>query len=88
MQAIARFTIIALAGAILACCAGHPTPLDHRHALSEMADKEAKDSARCQASGAALGSLAYKRCQALLEDKMSIVDVPLDRSYARAGGRN
>jgi hypothetical protein len=38
--------------------------------------------ARCQSSGAALGSQAYKECRALLESKMSIEkDVPPDRGY-------
>ncbi len=47
----------------------------------------ARDSARCQSSGAALGSQAYKRCRSLLGDKMSIEnDLPPDRGYAR--GRN
>jgi len=44
----------------------------HARALSEMTDKAARDSAKCQSSGAALGSQAYKKCRALLEDKMSI----------------
>jgi hypothetical protein len=60
-----------------------PSQADHVRALSEMADTAARDSAKCQSSGAALGSQAYKECRALLEDKMS---VPPDRSYAR--GRN
>jgi hypothetical protein len=65
------------------------TARDHARALSEMADIAARDSARCQSSGAALGSQAYKECRALLEDKMSIEnDVPPDRSYARTRGRN
>ena len=60
---------------------------DHARALSEMSDTAARDSARCQSSGAAPGSQAYKECRALLENKMSIEnDVPPDRSYAR--GRN
>jgi hypothetical protein len=47
-----------------------------------MADTAARDSARCQSSGAALGSQAYKECRALLESKMSIEkDVPPDRGY-------
>ena len=58
-------------------------------ALSEMADRAANDSARCQSSGAKLGSQAYKQCRALLEDKMSVEnDVPHDRSYARIRGGN
>jgi hypothetical protein len=65
------------------------TAPDRARALSEMADTAAHDSAKCQSSGAALGSQAYKQCRALLEDKMSIEnDVPPDRSYARTRGRN
>ena len=64
------------------------TARDHARALSEMADTAARDSAKCQSSGAALGSQAYKECRALLEDKMSIEnDVPPDRSYASNRGR-
>jgi hypothetical protein len=83
MQATPRCTIVALLAVMLASCAWQPT-LDHAHALSEMADKSADDSAKCQSSGAALGSQAYKQCRALLEDKMSIEnDVPRDRGYTR-----
>jgi hypothetical protein len=58
------------------------TARDHARALSEMADTAARDNARCQSSGAALGSQAYKECRALLESKMSIEnDVPPDRGY-------
>jgi hypothetical protein len=61
---------------------GQETARDHARALSEMADTTARDSARCQSSGATLGSQAYKRCRALLEDKMSIEkDGPTDRGY-------
>ena len=64
------------------------TERDHARALSEMADRAANVSARCQSSGAELGSRAYKQCRALLEDKMNIEnDVPPDRSYARTRGR-
>jgi hypothetical protein len=63
---------------------GQAMARDHARALSEMADTAARDSARCQSSGVALGSQAYKRCRALLENKMSIEkDVPPDRSHAR-----
>jgi hypothetical protein len=56
--------------------------------LSEMAEIAARNSAKCQSSGAALGSQAYKKCRALLEDKMSVEnDVPPDRSYASTRGR-
>jgi hypothetical protein len=49
-----------------------------------MADTASGDSTKCQSSGAALGSEAYKQCRALLEDKMSIEkDVPPDRGYPR-----
>ena len=83
MQATPRCTIIALLAVMLASCAWQPTLLDHAP-LSEMADKAANDSAKCQSSGAALGSQAYKQCRALLEDKMSIEkDVPRDRGYTR-----
>jgi hypothetical protein len=61
---------------------------DHARALSEMANTAARDSAKCQSSGAALGSQAYKKCRALLEGKMSIEnDVPPDRNYASTRGR-
>jgi hypothetical protein len=81
-------SIIAVLAVMLASCAWQPTPLDHGHALSEMADKAADDSAKCQSSGAALGSQAYKQCRSLLEDRLSIENVPPDRSYACTGGRN
>jgi len=62
--------------------ASQATARDHARALSEMADTAARDSARCQSSGAALGSQAYKKCRALLEDKMSIEqDGPSDWGY-------
>src|SRR5262249_45699161 len=65
-----------------------PRQADHARALSEMADTAARDSAKCQSSGAALGSQAHKECRALLEYKMSIEnDVPPDRSYAGTRGR-
>jgi hypothetical protein len=55
---------------------------DHARALSEITDIAARDSAKCQASGAALGSLSYKECRALLENKMGIEkDVPPDRGH-------
>jgi hypothetical protein len=64
------------------------TASDHARELSEMADRAANISARCQSSGAALGSQAYKKCRALLEDKMSIEnDVPRDRSYLSTRSR-
>ena len=44
MQATLRCTIVALLAVMLASCAWQPTPLDHAHALSEMADKAADDS--------------------------------------------
>jgi len=59
MQATPRWTIIALFAFVLASCAWQPA-LDHAHTLSQMADKAANDSAKCQSSGAALGSQAYK----------------------------
>jgi hypothetical protein len=67
---------------------GQATARDHARALSELADTAAHDSAKCQSSGAALGSQAYKKCRALLEDKMSIEnDAPPDGSYASTRGR-
>ncbi len=85
MQATLRCTIIALLAIMLASCAWQPT-FDHAHSLSEMTDKAANDTAKCQSSGAALASQAYKQCRALLDDTMSIEnDVPPDRSHA---GRN
>src|SRR6516225_7306123 len=48
------------------------TASDHARELSEMADRAANISARCQSSGAALGSPAYKKCRALLEDKFDL----------------
>ncbi len=81
MQATLRCTIV-LSGVMLASCASQPTPRDDAHALSEMADTAANDGAKCQSSGAALGSRAYKECRALLENKMSIEkDMPPDRGY-------
>ena len=88
MQATPRCAIMALLAVMLASCAWQPT-LDHARTLSEMTDKTANESAKCQSSGAALGSQAYKQCRALLENKMSIEnDVPPDRGYAGRGGRN
>jgi hypothetical protein len=84
MQATAHCVIVGLLAVMLASCAWQPTPLDHAHALSEMADKAANSGAKCLSSGAALGSPAYKQCRNLLEDKMSIErDVPPDRGYTR-----
>ena len=72
----------------LPIAARQATARDHARALSEMADTAARDSAKCQSFGAALGSQAYKKCRALLENKMSIEnDFPPDRSYY-ARGRN
>jgi hypothetical protein len=47
-----------------------------------LADIAARNSARCQSSGAALGSQAYKKCRASLEN-----DASPDRSYANTRGR-
>jgi starvation-inducible outer membrane lipoprotein len=89
MRAILRCAIIVLLAVMLASCAWQPTQLDHAHALSEMADKAANDGAKCQSSGAALGSQAYTQCRALLQDKMSIENgVPPDRGYPDTRGRN
>ncbi len=69
-----RCTIIVVLAVTLASCAWQPTLLHNQHqrALSEMADQAADVSARCQSSGAALGSQAYQQCRALLGAKMSI----------------
>jgi hypothetical protein len=84
MQATAHSAIVRLLAVMLGSCAWQATPSDHAHVLSEMADTAASDSAKCQSSGAALGSRAHKECRALLEDKMSIEkDVLPDRGYAR-----
>jgi hypothetical protein len=84
MQATARCAIVGLFALVLGSCTSQTTPRDHAHALSEMADGAADDSAKCQSSGAALGSQAYKECRALLEAKISIEkDVPPDRGYVR-----
>jgi starvation-inducible outer membrane lipoprotein len=79
---VTRCTIITVLAAMLAACAWQPSSLDHAHSLSDMTDRAANDSARCQSSGAPLGSQAYKKCRALLEDKMSIEqDGPSDWGY-------
>ena len=57
------------------------TASDHARDLSEMADREANVSVRCQSSGAALGSPAYKKCRALLEDKMFVLTTSAARRY-------
>jgi hypothetical protein len=81
MQATVRCAIVVLLAVMLGSCAWQATPnLDHPHAISEMADTAARDSERCQSSGAALGSQAYKQCRALLEEKMNIEkDLPTER---------
>jgi hypothetical protein len=76
---VTRCTIIGVLAVILAACAWQPNLPDHAHSLADMTDRAANDSARCQSSGGALGSQAYKQCRALLEDKMSIEqDSPSD----------
>jgi hypothetical protein len=57
------------------------TASNHARELSEMADRAADISARCQSSGAALGSQAYKKCRSLLEDKMFDLTTPAARRY-------
>jgi hypothetical protein len=61
------------------------TASDHARALSKMADTAARNSAKCQSSGAALGSQAYKKCRALLEDKMGIENDVLPEATPAAG---
>jgi hypothetical protein len=84
MQATAHCAVVGLLTVMLGSCAWRGAPSDRAHVLSEMADTTVGDSARCQSSGAALGSQTYKQCRALLEGKMSVEkDVPPDRGYAR-----
>ncbi len=87
-QATVRCAIVGLWAVMLGSCAWQATPnLDHSHALSEMGDTAARDSEKCQSSGAALGSQAYEQCRALLESKMSIeTDAPSDRGYGSTRG--
>jgi hypothetical protein len=83
MRVTAHCAVVGLLAIMLGACAWQATPSDHAHVLSEMADKAASDNAKCQSSGAALGSQAYKECLILLEDKMSLEnDVPVDRGHA------
>jgi hypothetical protein len=80
MQATGHCAIVGLLAVMLGSCAWVAGPPDHAHVLSDMADRAASDSAQCRSSGVSLGSQAYKRCRALLEDKMSIEnDFPPDR---------
>jgi hypothetical protein len=44
----------------LRSCAWETTPHDRANLISRMTDLAASDNARCQSSGAALGSRAYK----------------------------
>jgi hypothetical protein len=89
MQAGARCTTVGLLAVLLGSCAWQATAPDRAHAISEMADTAAADNAKCQSSGATLGSQAYKKCRALLEDKMSIEkDVPPTLGYARTRDEN
>ena len=83
MRVMAHFTVVALLAVMLGACAWQAAPSDHAHVLSDMTDQAASDSAKCQSSGAALGSEAYKQCRALLEDKMSLEkDFLVDRGHA------
>jgi hypothetical protein len=83
MQAGARCTIVGLLAVMLGSCARLAEPTDRAHELSRITDTITADDARCQSSGASLGSPAYKQCRALLEDKMTIErDVPPTLGYA------
>jgi hypothetical protein len=83
MQAGARCTVVGLLAVLLGSCAWPATGPDRAHVISEMTDTAAADNAKCQSSGATLGSPAYEKCRALLEDKMSIErDVPPTLGYA------
>jgi hypothetical protein len=80
---VGAFAVLGLMGGLLGSCAWQATSADHAHVLSEMADKAVNDGKKCQSSGAPLGSEAYKKCRALLEDKMSLEkDFPLDQDRA------
>ncbi len=58
------------------------------HVVENCRDR-VSDSARCQSSGAALGSRAYNECRTLLKDTMSLEkDVLPGRGYSRALDRN
>lgn len=67
MRIRAHLVGVALLAVMLGSCAWQPVLPDHKHVLSDMADKAASDSAKCRSSGAALGSQAYKQCRARLE---------------------
>ncbi len=86
----AQSVILAMSiGMMLGSCAWQSESNDRARMLSKMVDTDASDSARCQSSGAALGSRAYSECRALLKDKMSLErDVPSDRGYSRPRDRN
>jgi hypothetical protein len=89
MQAGARCTIVGLLAVMLGSCAWLSEPTDRARVISKMTDTAASDNAKCQSSGAALGTPAYKKCLELLEDKMSIdKDVPPTLGYARTRDGN
>ena len=82
MQATPCCVIVGLLAVMLGSCASQTMPRGHAHALSEMANRAAADSAKCQSAAGPLGSQAYKECRALLEARISIEkDVPPDRAY-------
>jgi len=89
MQAGARCTIVGLLAVMLGSCAWLSEPTDRAHIISKMTDTAVADDMRCKSSGATLGSPAYKKCRALLEDKMSIErDVPPTLGYASSRDGN
>ena len=51
MQATAHCAIVGLFAVMLGSCAWQPTPSDHPHVLSEMADTPASDEPKCQSPG-------------------------------------
>jgi hypothetical protein len=69
MRATPRCVSVALLGVMLNSCAWETTPRDRAHVISQMTDWAASDDARCQSSGAALGSRAYEECRTLLEKR-------------------
>jgi hypothetical protein len=89
MRAGAHCAVIGLLAVMLGSCASPAEPTDRAHDISKMTDAAASDNAKCQSSGATLGTPTYKKCLELLEDKMSIdKDVPPTLGYARTRDGN
>jgi hypothetical protein len=75
MRVTPRCASVALLGVMLSSCAWETAPHDRAHLISEMTDRAAWDDARCQSTGAALGSRAYKECRTLLEKRWPLSSV-------------